>query len=431
MGKDAITGAAIATDDENTYSSVLPYLRSLVKTEAVSLSGWIPDKHKSVHFCTFDYSSTLPPVDRVQGSGTNQKESIESLREAKIEMDRLLNLRNDEKERIRIRESLSELYDFLASPSATWLESCAASVSIDHPLRRVGKAVSMYSNEIRALLSRFDGNESPSFIEKRLAEFVGQALRYHLRVLLLPAPPRLSPEDKDYMNWSKRHSQVHNQIIMTPITKKAKEITEDRLQSLFVGALDFLCKYFGLDQLLATKFDGSIIPTSFCQKPASQHSILKNGGPRALSNEEVKQVFADIDEAANILSAKRATDFLCGLLSSAKVQEEIERQGGWKLVETYAQYSREFELWKLCPEDEHLVALCDFEFLFRRLGEIVTVMELPSHAAQKSLDELSKRFRLKTKSVNLRKSNPEIGTVGVYLDERLQYESLFPTVSEA
>ena len=410
----------------DAVSSILPYLKSVVKSEAVSLYGWIA---KSVHFCAFDYSSTLPPVDRVQGSGANQEEVIEALRRVKIEIDILSSASKEKKETIKY--SLSELLAFLTSPKKTWLEACSQSVSTNYPLPRIERAVAEYSKEISALLSRIAGNQGSLFIEKRLAELVGQALRYQIRLLLLPAPPRLTPADSDYDHRSQSHSQVFNKIVMKTMQKNAPEVTEDRIAALFTKALDYLCEYFGLEQMGDPAFCEPTLPNKFCELPASKHEILKNGGPRALSEKEIEEVCSDIDDAAQVLSARNASVFLKALLSSTSVQEEIQRQGGWTKVETYATYSWMYDLWRLCPEDEHLVPLYDFDGFLRRLKLVVRATEETSLAAEESLDSLAKRFRLNTKSKNLLTQHPEIYTVSEYLKERLAHANIFPSVLEA
>ncbi|KAL7581157.1 hypothetical protein ACA910_005948 [Epithemia clementina (nom. ined.)] len=409
-------------------SCILPFLRSLVKAEAVSLRGWVLDQPKSVDFCGFDYSSTFPPVDRVQGSGTNQEDCIAALLCAKREVESLFSPRRNKNERSGIRAFLSELHDFLSSPCPEWLKLCAKSV--ESSMKRVERAAENYSEEINVMLSRNDGYDKNLFLEKRMADFVGLALRYQLRLLLRPAPPRLTPADADYANWSQRHSQVHNKIVMKMERKGAVDVDDDRLAALFNSALDSLCGYFGLDKLTDPTFSEPILPQHFFQRPASQCRFEQKDGPR-LSNEDLKEVLADIEEATHLVSAKNASSFLYDLLSLPTVQEEIERQGGWSSVETYATYSRMYNLWKLCPEDEHLVALCNFDSFFRRLDGIVRALDGPSHHALKSLESFKKRFNLKAKSKRLLKERPEVVKVAIYLAEISAGVTVFPSISEA
>jgi hypothetical protein len=250
-------------------------------------------------------------------------------------------------------------------------------------------------------------------------------LRYQLRLLFWPAPPRLCSKDSGYETRSKRHSQVNKKIVMSMPQKGAEEIDHDRLAALFNTGLDYMCEHFSMEALVS-KPPLFILRVDFCDSKASQRTIPENGVVE-LSHSELDQICIDIDEASTVLAATNACKFLQQLLSLPSVQEGIKRQGGWQAVETYAKYSRDYELWKLCPEDKHLVVLCNYTSFYKILGTAVKLLKDPSMYARQSLDALKKRFRLDY----LRSRDPQIQKVAECLDEHLSHASKFPTVQEA
>ena len=125
-----------------------------------------------------------------------------------------------------------------------------------------------------------------------------------------------------------------------------------------------------------------------------------------LSPEEVEAVEDDIGRAVQVLVTARATEFLLGLVSIPAVKAEIERQGGWGDVETYAAKLWRYELWENNPSYEHFVLLSNFKTLYDRLVSIRSALEAARDAAQVSLKDLGDRFR-----VNAQKKRKNVLTV--------------------
>jgi hypothetical protein len=381
----------------------------------------------------------------------------------------IINNNNNNKENHHLHEK--EEVGTKGGSSLKLQQLCAMSIAPTYPHRRIAKAAAMYANEAKIVLARIlaqqqrrsaaaageqsssqqqQQQQSPSqsvvidddtlLVERRLAEFVGQAIRFQLRHLLNPAPPRLTPKDTGYEVWSKNYSQVHQ--LITLVDSNGDNVSGERITSLFNLALDYLCEHFGLQQLLLPDDithqhqpqQQPVVPHMFCAKPATNRGVAVRGKSLAsLTPDEIADVVDDIHEATCFLAATRACRFLHRFLSLPRVRDEIERLGGWGDVETYASISWQYDLWKTCREDEHLVMLCNFDVFYQKIATLLqtTMMDRQAQAAHDSLDAISSRFRCKTKSTNLKLRHPEIAVIAEHLDEAWQVVNALPVVDEA
>ena len=147
-----------------------------------------------------------------------------------------------------------------------------------------------------------------------------------------------------------------------------------------------------------------------------------------LSSDEMDHILADIEEAHGFLAATSACRFLIDLLTTPGVQDEINRQGGWSTLEYYAKMSWNHQLWKLFPEDAHLVLMCNFEALLQRLQNYLLVMEQHVSSCQDSLAALARRFRVSAKSQKVLRKFPQIAVIARWLEEAEERSNAFPTV---
>jgi len=471
-----------------TQLPVLPLLRALVHVEVVALGGTTYNNNnstthhpvqqqqqqqsfqKKTHFSGFDCSSTHPPVDRVDGSATHQQDSIDALVKAKDQIQ-LLHMESFENVtpggyRHAVQHCLVALVAFLRDTmagesvaSVQLRKECAKSVSVSHyPTRRIQKAVTVYLTELEIVLARLQqqqgGGGTPTsaivttettplpvavlFVEQRLAEFVGQAVRYNLRRFFNKAPPRLSPADTKYDLRCNGYSQVYALCEMT-MSDQAYEnaaVDDECISALFSTALCRLFEFFGLEALLDANSTTmqqqqqiDLIPAFFCQAPASNRSLsIRGGGDALLTDQDVHDILDDIDEATGFLAACKACRFLLDLLAVPGVQAEIERQGGWWEVETHASISWKYELWKLCPADAHLVVLCNYTAFIAKMESLLPAMEHAQPNCHAVLACVAKRFHVTTKSKNLLQKYPAIPDIAETLQEGLERAHAFPLI---
>lgn len=421
-----------------------------------------PSSSRKTQFSGFDCSSTQPPIDRVDGSAGQHQDSIDALRHVVDTIQSLVS--NNPSLQWQNQTALESLIDFLGNYMTTtdnnnnkenqnaeglkMQQLCSMTIAPTYPHRRIAKAVAMYANEAKIVLARIvqqgraaaaagesqasqqqSRMEEKLLVERRLAEFVGQAIRFQLRHLLNPAPPRLTPKDTEYEVWSKNYSQVHQ--LITLVDSYGDDVSGERITSLFNLSLDYLCEHFGLEKLLDITYQQPVVPPLFCAKPASNRGVAVRGNLPPLTLDEIADVVDDIQEASSFVAATRACRFLHRFLSLPRVRHEIERQGGWGEVETYASISWQYDLWKTCPEDEHLVMLCNFDAFYQKIDVFLRAMTGPAQAAQDSLDAMARRFRTKTKSANLKVRHPEISTIAAHLEEAWQVVNALPAVDEA
>ena len=407
--------------------------------DSVASTPSLPRKTRKIHFSGFDCSSAQPPVDRVNGSAWHQQHCIRALSAVEEAVDVLVSVGRYGNDGGKATvASLEGLQHFLKQQMAEvdLQKVCAASVpNSDHcPPGRFATAAVMYRREVEAVLARMNGHDEAELVmERRLAELVGQAIRYEVRLLLNPAPPRLSPADTQHETRSKDYSQVHTMLEMVTPTKGKTVVDSDRIASLFNLALDCLSEFFGVETLLDPSYvEPQHVPVDFCRSNASQIGVSLRAKAEPLSPEQVQEVLVDVQEATAYLAITRACRFLHSLLSVPGVYSEIEERGGWGEVETHASASWRYHLWKRCPEDAHLVLLCNVDALLIKITNFLTILNdsVESNLVER-LKDLSRRFRTNTKSQNLLSKFPEISAVGTLLEDGMKVANSFPTVRAA
>ena len=275
------------------------------------------------------------------------------------------------------------------------------------------------------------------FIERHLNELLCRSIRYHLRLLFNPPPPRLTPLDKNYEQRSKAFSTVHDMIEMVVLDDKKKEwlLGGDKVTSLVNEALSFICSLFGVRNLLDPAYEIPTVSSEFCTSDPAQRQLPNNNNQKRLdplTPDELNQVLDDMDHAFQVLITAKATKFLMGLLSIPKVISEIRRLGGWGDVETYATLLWRYELWEHQPAYEHFVLLSNYKTLSTRLVSIQTAIEAAGDAAENSLKELGKRYRVNAKKQKKQLLNwyPEIRSIDETLQDGWTTVRMFPTVEE-
>ena len=446
------SGTEVDNEDalKESLQPLFAFLRALVLVEAVSLKPnggqgnndgssqsdmESESRYRQTTFYGVDCSSTHPPVDRVVGSNEHQYASIATMVEA---CQQIRDLRGGAVEN-KI-SCLGRMIQFLETsfvaaapivPTNMSIE-CAEAISPHYSALRVIRAAQHYKTDFEMLQHRLGRPNSPSdetsclLVEKRLAEFIGQAVRYYLRLFFNPAPPMITTDNESYDEDA--FSKV-NQHVKLLCATEGEEVDDSNISALVSQGLLRLHEYFGFRFLLSPDNDIPADRFVFCAKPASNRNLPVRAKTLAhFTDVEVEEILSDVRQAMGFLAATKACRFLIDLLTKVAVKREIERFGGWSTVESYAVIARNFECWRLCPHDAHLVLLCDTGALLNRLRWLCGRLEKHFQKCEQSVAALSKRFHTTTKSKNLLKNYPHIRTIAQLLSESQERVDAFPLV---
>lgn len=387
---------------------------ALVRVEATSLhvtSTPSPAYQRKISFCGFDCSSSLPPVDRIDGSEEHQQLLIEALVEVKravLEM---------ETGGVSELNSLQHLLDFLGDRENClhWQQECARSIHDSYPTQRVQSAWKQYISDLQALFTRTSTMKTtrqvtyPTLsVEQRLAHFIGQAIRRELRNLINPPPPRYCSKDSTYEQRALTYSQAYAYIKFSG--PQGAAAGDKNLASLVSTALRRLYDYFGLQVLLQANPVAmmNIIPKEFCAKAKLLDAISVDHDCQTTEFPLVECVLHDMDQACLFLAATNAARFLVELFNVPKVQSEVERRGGWSQLETYAALSWQYQLHDIVDEDAHLVILANVSTFFSTLRSCHDSLIMRAKDCQRSLNNLCKQQRINTKSQCLLRKSQHI-----------------------
>jgi hypothetical protein len=357
---------------------ILPFLRSLVRVEAVSLeSSDIPvekvhqkdnepplgehpgngspshfpkKQNRKVHFLSLDGSSTRPPIDRDLQSGIRQQQSIAAMIVAKEQVDALTA--SARPLLLSFWQFLTNLQESLENTSGYYntVLLCATSISKDFTPTAVLATVHFIQQDVHILQQRLLAQKedipphAPSLhLELRLAELIGQGIRYRLRVLFNQSPPRLSSMDVRYENRSMAYSKVNQLITMTHRMEHNElgcAADDGFLSALISRAFRRLYDYLGLEHMTSLEEENGVPtpPATFCTSSASQRALPTHA--RAIGDDVVTaldrdSILQDVEAATSFLKATYAARFLLDLFTAPGVATEVARMGGWSEVEFY------------------------------------------------------------------------------------------------
>ena len=374
-----------------------------IKTASTaSLDVFEAKQHRKVHFLSLDGSSFRPPIDRDLQSGLRQQQCIEEMTKAKEVIDSLTT------DAAPLIQDLHTFLRLLQSPTNQsvhdLLQLCASNISNDYPLKWVRVTINLIWDDLIVLQERLTSDQrTPLQLEIRLAEHIGQAIRYQLRVLFNPAPPRLCSLDTNYENRALTYSKVHQLMTMNKRTPFGLAVDDGFLSALISRALRRLYEYIDLEHLLAASENAdssflSFIPTNFCaSEPCHRHispRIRSTDISDELTEFDRDMVIADVQKAAGFLSATYAARFLCDVFTTPGVHDEVIRMGGWTSIERYASTSKKYQLYESCTADAHLVPLFDFSAFLKRLQMFCDNMEPKTKSCIDALQMVANNYHI-------------------------------------
>ena len=406
---------------------IVPLLLALVRVEAISVesdtgthdvpakpakkrkktliqasSPHVKEPHRRVHFLSLDGSSIRPPIDRDLQSGIYQQQSIEAMTHAKEVIDELTS---------EVTSVLQSLYNFLCllqsrtnSGVHDILNLCVCSISNDFPSKWVRATINFIASDVIILQERLTSDcRKPLQLEVRLAEHLGQAIRYQLRVLFNPAPPRLCMADTNYANRSSSYSKVHELMTMNKRASFGLAVDDGFLSALISRAFCRLYEFIDFEHLISVPEDAylsflSLIPTDFCASAPSRRiispRIRSRDIPDVLNENDRDMVIADVQKATGFLSATYAARFLFDVFTTPGVHEEVVRMGGWSSIERYASTSKKYHLYESCIADAHLVPLCNYYAMLKRLQTFCVYMEPKTKSCIDALELVARNYHI-------------------------------------
>jgi hypothetical protein len=242
------------------------------------------------------------------------------------------------------------------------------------PSRRFEKAARFYRSDFENLLIAIKDESflrQSLFVEERLADFIGQVIRFYLRIFFVA-------------------------------TDREDSVSGGGVAPVFSMALLVVNSYCGFEVISSKEYSAPDIPAKFCQSEASQrvHRPRRNG-MTADEEADMATVVSDIHAAQSFLDAFHACQYLSDLMIFPGVREEIVRVGGWEMVERHARMEmveghartvlqRDLPRW--CPNDAHLMLLSDAEHFFQRVKSYKTAAEKSVVNCEQSLEVMRKRF---------------------------------------
>eukprot|EP00554_Chaetoceros_debilis_P016598 CAMPEP_0194126140 /NCGR_PEP_ID=MMETSP0150-20130528/59832_1 /TAXON_ID=122233 /ORGANISM="Chaetoceros debilis, Strain MM31A-1" /LENGTH=1500 /DNA_ID=CAMNT_0038819987 /DNA_START=214 /DNA_END=4713 /DNA_ORIENTATION=+ len=407
-------------------TSMMKLLQVLVRSEMASLQD--PEfsnnqKRKKLHFCSFDYSSTITPVDIMDGSNHIIERCIEALYQVCSHVDSLTQKSmedecEDEGDANHMKSSNSRWLKKIGSmlhaledeEDHLTLNECSKSMPHYWPVERFIRASKQYRQEFKfienTISSKRNACTSPimsttnpnsqSFVRKALGDFIGRAIRYHLRRLFNPVPVCLytDVEGVEIPDYSHTRSRIHELLEMKEPDGNGQRdtATADGSISSVVGiALQRIVDFYSMNiELLAR--DGAVKGTkfikSFCNRSSSKRGLQQRGCVIRLNENDIDEVLLDIDEGHTILAGIRACRFIAALINWPGVSEAIHEIGGWDTVESLASNFQECNLRNEMPEEYHFTLLENVQTMLKRIQHDADEMDAVEEICEGSFRKL-------------------------------------------
>lgn len=422
-------------------SSKLPIrkvLQALVHVECSSLGQTV--ERKTVQFSAYDGSSTKPPRDSVLGSHVPRHANIDAMVSALEEVNRLLvtasNGGDGKKEILSSLQGLSAFLTKVASgdEGESLRNVCAKSMPFRWTSQRFRKAAQMYRQDVSKLCQCLQTNQTLTEanvqlnLEKKLAESLGRAIRYHLRRYFNPIYGTITEDPAIQEAAFKRQSKIY-EILQMRLPEwyevgNDSAVADGSVSAVIGLAVETITEHFGTEPFLKDDFQVPPIPDDFCVGPASRRGVKS----RSMSPDDVEALMSDTSNAQGFLAASKACRFLAELKNWPGVKEEIARLGGWSIVEKSARQFHTFHLERLSPNDAHFVLLKNMDKALEQFEQCWTAMEEAATKCTDALDELWARFDCSTKSTSKKEKHPEIEILANMLIDGLKTH-MFPHIA--
>lgn len=366
--------------DNTEFNPLLPFLTSLVNAEIVSLKNRDENRdvyfiNKRVCFSGYDYSSTMPAVDSIDGSHVDLVSSIEALKMVLQEAQRLSRPGYYLDLAIRCLDDMNSCENIS--------NVCSKTLVGYFPSSRFRKAIKHYSNELKDIRCYLTGQES-SIVEHvgvrfRLSDFIGRSVRFHLRKLLNSLPESLIDffVDECEERWGRA--------------------VDDRSISSILN-----CSLEKVNQFMLTSpklFDDHELLPSFFTKGASEMALscgkLKDVRVRVslknVGNDALQDIASDLQEARAFLVGARACKFVWELLCWPGVKQHIRSLGGWESIESISKVFYDLQLYENA-DHQHFILLRNVDDLTQMLAKVVERLEETTDACECAIRKLRRQM---------------------------------------
>ncbi len=286
------------------------------------------------------------------------------------------------------------------------------------PASRFMEACKQYQKELIYVVSEMGNGIDKghvSLVRTCLGDFIGRAIRFHLRRYFNPVPLPLYSDSDDLPDYSNTRSCVHEIVEMKGDDEGGRDTaTADGSISSVIGiALQFMVHFSQLNaEIMKRRMDESTCSDdgkfvkSFFNRHASKRGLQERGCVIKLSNEDVEDIITDIEECHTFLAGIRARRFLHHLLTWPGVSEAIDDAGGWEKVQLLAQIFDKGQLAKEMPAEQHFVLLSDVDSLLNDILNESETLKSIEQVCEENLRTIWKRFRCGTRNKDLLKLNP-------------------------
>jgi len=303
--------------------------------------------------------------------------------------------------------------------------------------KRFARASEQYRKElmlVNSQLRKRPMNGSESFVRKCLGDFIGRAIRFHLRRFFNPVPLHLHSDSDDLPDYSNTRSRIHEIVEMRDTDDGGRDTaTADGSISSVMGiALQRMIHFFELNSEIVARRENqsdSYYADSFCVRPASVRGLKESGGVIELSEDDVQEILLDIEEGNAFLAGIRACRFINALLTWPGVSDAIEEAGGWGKIESLATIFQDCTLSSEMLEESHFILLSNVKGLLNKIVQDSDELKIVEQTCEDSLRNLWKRFRCGTRIQELLQLNP---CINIFQRELMAgKQTRFPSIVEA
>jgi len=402
----------------------LPLLKAMVHAELTSLNdktGSSVTKTRKLTFCSFDSSSTVSPVDIIDGSNMMLENCLVSLYQVVQQAELLKKEMMDGEKTKYIKYFILNLKHFESEEDySIILDECSKSMPCrSWPLPRFKKGSNYYRNEFETIL-HCTASSSVTTIKKstpirhRLGDFIGRVIRYYLRRFFNPIPfpsVQLSQSDDAHIYYKCR-SRVHEIVAMQAPSDGSMDTAaaDGSISCVFGIALLRIYQFWDLNDHVMKDKDTKYI-YEYCNSEISQRGLSQNGEKIRLTQQDLDEIIRDISDCHSVLTGVRACAFVQKLLTNPDVAEAIKDMGGWDKVEQYAKIYMECGLHHDCPEEIHFTMLHNVSSLIERITRDQSEFESIEKKCEECLRKMWKRFRCGTRNKGILSLNPGIKVI--------------------
>ena len=364
----------------NEFSHILPLLTSLVNAEIVSLKNRDENRdvyfiNKRVCFSGYDYSSTMPAVDSIDGSHIDLVSSIEALKMVLEEAQHLSRHVH------HVDTAINCLEGMISCGNVS--DVCSKTLVGYFPSSRFLKAIKHYSNELKDIKCYLTGQESSTIehvgVRFRLGDFIGRSIRFHLRKMLNSLP-----------------ESIVDFFVEGCEERWGRAVDDRSISSILNFSLEKVSQFMAASPNM---FDDDETIPFFFTKDASEaamsvgkmQDVRVRASLKNASNDALKDIAADMEEARRFLLGARACKFVWELLCWPGVKQHIRAQGGWDSIESIAIVFYDLQLDKN-SDHQHFTLLRDVDQLTQMLSKAVERFEESINECEAAIRKLGRQM---------------------------------------